>query len=414
MAETSRDCFKSLVSKMPPTVSNGTIINKLREPSGKKPGGQPGHKGTTLQMTDNPDEIIELSPNFCNKCGCPLENEEVHLEARRQEVDIPPIKAIVKEYRLNSKTCPKCGHHQESEFPAHISNNIQYGSNVESIIAYLWAYQYVPYQRLKELLSHIFNLELSEGTINNILRRMSIKAQPFYDKIKEILLQSYQAGSDESGVKVNGKKFWAWVWQTISATYITISDSRGVKAIEHVFPEGLKKAILNTDRWAAQLQTPAAGHQMCISHILRDLNYIEQVDIIDWAKRLKVILKQGIELKRQQLEYSRGNPLAMQLERDLDKLLQENIPKELYKDTCKLQKSLIKNRSSILTFLYYKDVPADNNGSERAIRNVKVKQKVSGQFKTGEDIFCILRSIIDTCKKRYVDIMFAMNSIAQL
>jgi len=113
----------------------------------------------------------------------------------------------------------------------------------------------------------------------------------------------------------------------MSSTYITASASRGTKAIESEFPNGLEKAILTTDRWAAQLKTESAGHQLCIAHLLRDLNFIEEVDKIDWSTRLKELLKKGLDLKKQQLEYSRSNPVVLQLEQDLDVLLQEEIPK---------------------------------------------------------------------------------------
>jgi len=384
----------------------------LREKSGKTTGGQFGHKGTTLQMSDNPDDIIELNPCYCNKCGCNLENEESHFEAKRQEIDIPPVRARVKEYRRNSKNCPKCGHKQESEFPSHIKTNIQYGSTIESLITYLSAYQYVPFRRMQEFFSILFNIKISEGTIDNVLRRMSEKALPVYEKIKSTISQSPQRGSDETSVKVNGKKHWIWVWQTDMSTYLTALKSRGMNAIDSVFPEGFEKGILNTDRWAAQLKTKAGGHQLCLAHLLRELNFIEESDNIDWAKRFKILLITAMELKKQQSEYAVGNPLAVQLEQELNILLQEKIPKDLYKKSNTLQKSLLKNRDKIFVFLYNKDVPPDNNASERAIRNAKVKQKVSGQFKSLQQAFCVLRSVIDTCKKRDVDVMFALESIA--
>jgi transposase len=384
----------------------------LRISSGKKSGGQPGHKGTTLQMSETPDEIIDLSPDYCNKCGCSLEHESPHFESKRQEFDIPLIRVTVKEYRLNSKKCPRCGHNQATEFPQRITNNVQYGVNVESLITYLSVYQYLPYRRLKECLKHSFKIDVSEGTINNIIKRMAFKAQPIYNKIKETISQSNQVGSDETSVKVDGVKHWIWVWQTELSTYITASKSRGMKAIENVFPFGLQKSILNTDRWAAQLKTKSAGHQLCISHLLRDLNYIEEVDKIDWSKRLKELLQKGIDLKKQQLEYSKDNPLVVELEQELEILLKEEIPQKAYKKSYTLQKSLLKHRDSILTFLYNKETPADNNASERAIRNAKVKQKVSGQFKTGQQDFCVLRSVIDTCKKRSIDIFNSLSSIA--
>jgi transposase len=199
-------------SKPPSTdISSPKRNQSLRESSGNKPGGQLGHKGTTLQMSSTPDEIIELNPTYCENCGCSLENEVSHLEAIRQEIDIPPIQAIVKEYRLNSKNCPNCRHHQEGKFPKHISNNIQYGANIESIAVYLSVYQYLPFRRMKELFNHILNLAISEGTIDNILSRMTEKALPVYKQIKESISLSNQVGSDETSTKVNGKKHWIWV-----------------------------------------------------------------------------------------------------------------------------------------------------------------------------------------------------------
>jgi len=148
-----------------------------------------------------------LDPNYCHKCGCNLENEESHFESKRQEFDIPPIQLIVKEHRRNSKKCPICGHHQEAEFPKGITNNAQYGPNINSIVSYLSVYQYLPFKRLRQCMKHFFKLDISEGTIDNILRRMSEKCEPIYNKIKSTILQSNQVGSDETSAKINGKKF---------------------------------------------------------------------------------------------------------------------------------------------------------------------------------------------------------------
>jgi transposase len=200
----------------------------LREKSKKKSGGQPGHEGRTLEFQDNPDEIIELKPNYCNKCGCYLENEESHLHSRRQLIDIPPpVKPIVKEYQQYYRHCPDCGHDQKSSYPAGVDNYIQYGSNIEAIISYLSFYQYLPFKRLQELLLNLFNLSLSQGTIDNILKRMSRKSSRINERIKQSVSRSDCIGSDETSVKVNGKKWWVWVWQSANDTYISCSDNRG-------------------------------------------------------------------------------------------------------------------------------------------------------------------------------------------
>ncbi len=403
-------------SSKPPSsdISKPKRNQSLRRKSEKKSGGQPGHKGTTLLMSNKPDIVEELNPNYCNDCGKDLEDIEPEFISKRQVIDIPPITTITTEYRKNAKKCPHCGNIQHASYPKQVSNHVQYGSNVEAAIAYLSIYQYVPYKRMKECLLHFFGLNISEGSIDNIIKRMAIKAFPLYNRIKETIPLSNQAGSDESSAKINGKNWWVWVWQTYLSTFISISQNRGSETIDRLFPAGFENTILNSDRWAAQLKTKAKGHQLCMAHLLRDLNYLLELEKNDWSEKVKQIFKEAIKHKSELPESKPDNTIAMQLERKLDLLLKANIPKKCNKKTLTFQKSLIKHRNSIFTFLYHSEVPADNNASERAIRNIKVKQKISGQFKSGQNCFSILRSVIDTCLKRNVDILFALNSIARL
>jgi len=129
---------------------------------------------------------------------------------------------------------------------------------------------------------------------------------------------------------------------------------------------------------------------------------------------MKELIMKAIELKRQCPEYARAHPFAMEIENTMDVLLTELLDKNKTPKTLTFQKAMLKNRGYVFTFLYYAEVPPDNNGSERAIRNIKVKQKVSGQFKTGQQAFCILRSVIDTCIKNKVDVFEALKRIAQM
>ena len=129
-------------SSKPPSSDMFTVKRNqsLRESSGKKSGGQPGHKGTTLKMSANPDEVIKLVPEYCNICGGSLCNEVEEFQSKRQVVDIPPVRPIITEYQKYRKCCPQCGHSQETDFPSGVTNNIQYGANVEAAIAYFSIY----------------------------------------------------------------------------------------------------------------------------------------------------------------------------------------------------------------------------------------------------------------------------------
>lgn len=204
-------------------------------------------------------------------------------------MEIPPVKPIFIEYQCYSKTCT-CGHKQIGDYPEGVTNHIQYGGSVEAIIAYQSIYQYTPFKRLSELFKHYFHLPISEGSIGNLLKRLSLKALPIYNAIHKNVEKGKQAGSDETGAKINGKKGWVWTWQNAFVTFISISLSRGQQTIQKLFSNGFINAILNSDRWKSQLNTTAKGHQLCTAHLLRDLNYLIESEKNSWSETMKQLL----------------------------------------------------------------------------------------------------------------------------
>jgi transposase len=390
----------------------------LREPSEVKSGGQEGHTGSTLEMRSNPDKFTDLKSSFCSQCGTSLIESVFTLKAKRQVIEIPPIIPIYEEFRQYACKCHKCEHEQVADFPVGVTAPIQYGSSVESLLSYLSVYQYVPFARLQNLFTHVFSLPLSQGTINNILERTRVKCDGVYKIIKNQIAESPVVGSDETGAKVNGKKWWIWVWQNMSNTFIVASDNRGYETIENVWKKGLPNAILVADRWAAQLKTNTNGYQICLAHLLRNIIFLDESEQHPFAAQFKKLIadifKIRKELVKQKTPYKRGSPEAGILEQRLNDLLLISIDKQKYHDTHIYQMSMLKHRESLLPCVYNLDIPPDNNGSERAIRNVKVKQKVSGQFKTGQDAFCVIRSVIDTLRKREVEILPTLAQIVRL
>ncbi len=235
---------------------------------------------------------------------------------------------------------------------------------------------------MKLFFRDVLGLDLSQGSIENILTRSAQKMDFVYQEIKNQIEQADSVGSDETGAKVDGEKWWIWVWQNVQNTFLNASESRGSKAVDEVFPEGLPNAILGSDRWPAQLKMVSQGNQLCLAHLLRDLIWIEQSEKSDWATQFIAALREGIGLNKKatirQEAYQIDAPEALGLENKLNQLLACTILKEESPEAYKFQRSMIKNRNSLLTFLYHLNVPPDNNGSERAIRNLKVKQKVFG------------------------------------
>lgn len=388
----------------------------LRIPSGKKAGAQPGHEGSTLECSATINEIIKHSPAACGHCGNDLTAYPEVLVSSRQLLDIPPVILKCIQHQVYKKQCA-CGHAMQGSFPAHVASPVQYGPNVETLVSYLHARQYVPYGRMQEFLKDVMGLTLSTGGIYNILQRMAKKATPMYDRIKAQIELSGCVGADETGVNINGKNHWAWTWQNDKLTYILCAASRGFKTIEDAFSNGLPNAVLVHDRWPCHFKMNAKGHQICCAHLLRDLNYINELyeTKCTWAKDFKVLLLDALQLKKElaNKDYHYHN---IKREALFDRLSQSlNYPiEEQFARSKTLQKKLLARQGCILYFLLQANVPPDNNGSERAIRNIKVKQKISGQFKSlqNANVFAILRSVIDTTIKSGNNVFNALHLIA--
>lgn len=403
-------------SSIPPSRDENRIprTSSLRQKSDRKVGGQPGHEGKTLKMSEAPDEIIEHRACFCTECGKDLNNQPFEIFGKRQVIDIPTIKQIVTEHRVYRCKCT-CGKVVESEFPVGIDSPVSYGRNIESLVGYLNVRQYLPFKRLQELLHDLMGANISEGGLHCLLNRLAAKGADAYELIRKSVVNSSVIGADETGMKVNGMKHWFWTWQNNHATYIAASTNRGSATINKHVSDISKEATIVHDCWKAHFQTQVDRHQTCTSHLEREVVYFEKRYKTPWPGSFRKMLMQAEKLKKKFTlnDYSSPNQDRDDLEKELDALLKTPLnPK--HKELVTFQKRIARYRDHIFTFLYHHDVPPDNNGSERAIRNVKVKQKISGQFKIFEaaENFAILRSIIDTAIKNGQNVFLALNTIA--
>ena len=404
-------------SVAPSKDENSAIKNQsLRGKSDKKVGGQKGHEGSTLKMIENPDVTIVHKPNFCKICGNNLESVQSEFVSKRQIVDIPPIKPEFTEHQIYKKVCT-CGFCNLSEFPAEVSNPISYGANIQATIAYLHTRQYVPFARMSEFFSDFCNLSISQGTICNLLNKFAQKATPAYELIAQKLETQKVVGSDETGIKINGMKGWFWTWQNTDLTYISYSNNRGFDSIQTNFKNGFKQSVLVHDCWASHFKTDCKTHQICTAHLIRELVFFEEKYESNWATNFKRMLYNALEIKKELMpdDYSKKLKSRDIIFEELRILLEQTVPKK-QKDLIAFHKRMTKYKDYIFNFLHFEQVPPDNNGSERAIRNVKVKQKISGHFKTenGAQVFAIIRSVTDTCIKNGQNILDAFKTIAIL
>lgn len=382
-----------------------------RKKTGKKIGGQKGHKGHHLKFSDKIDEEIHHYPDNCIKCGAVLSQSHAIWHASRQVIDIPaPPPPIVIQHNTYSIPC-KCGCWTESAFPADVNAHVQYGSRFRALSNYFSVRQYLPFARLKELFSDCFGLSVSTGTIANSLKRSAAKSESLYKKIKTEISKSEVVGSDETSLYVNGKRHILWVWQNKRLTYLKVTQSRHGAHIREEFPDGFPNSVLCSDRYAAQLNTPAKAHQSCFAHIDRKLIYLAELQASGWVKNIRELFYRAIDIKKKKGYFQRKSKRVRLIEAELNHLLLKQLEKGTNEEIVKFQQSLKRDRDTLLNFLYYKDVPPDNNGSEQAIRCAKVKMKISGGFKSLQNEFAITRSIIDTAIKKNIRIFDLLMNI---
>jgi len=382
----------------------------LREPSDKKPGGQPGHEGTTLKCL-SPDFIENHSPSFCNCCGKDLSAQPELFVGKRQVIDIPPIITIITEHQLFEKRCT-CGHLNRPSYPKGVTAPVCYGENIQALIAYLSIRQFIPYKRLAEILKDVFNLPISTGGIDYVLNKVIKKALGAYEFIRQNVLQNNVIGADETGVNINGKNNWAWTFQHPRATFIAINPNRGYNAIEKIMPEGFQNTVMVTDCWAPYFKTNAGSHQLCTAHLLRELTFLKEKYKNDtWAERMSDLIVKSLDLRKTDC-ITKSN--VDEIINTFSDLLNEPVNKDLDELTT-FRKRMVKYADHVFNFLLHKDVPPDNNGSERAIRNFKVKIKISGFFKSieGASGYAVIRSVIDTAIKNEQNPLQIIKLIAQ-
>ena len=365
----------------------------LRKPSGKPSGGQPGHKGSTLQSVSTPDRIIKHEPAYCKCCGRPLDGIEYRKIRKTQIIDIKFVVETTEE-QYYEKVC-QCGCVNNCDAP---NCRIKYGDNIRTLVSYLNVVQCIPFKRIAELISDLCGRRMSEGTIQNILKGNSAKSDNAYEEIRKRIECAPVVGADETGAAVGKQLHWNWIFQTDALTYVYQLKSRGQEAVDSKFPNGLPHSTLVTDRKQTYFKMNVKDHQVCLAHLLRNAEYLNELDAKqDWSRRFIHLLAHAIDLRRNKTITQRKIKV---LKTKMKNLLGESLS-HLDEEFERFKKGILKVKDYLFTFLSNPLVPYDNNASERGVRKIKVKQKVSGCFRTdeGADDFAKLHSIAETAMK---------------
>jgi len=398
----------------------------LRKKGRKKNGGQEGHKGHTLEPVENPDHIEVHKVSRCTHCGAPLEDVEVDDYQTSQVVDIPPVELEVTEHQVEIKTCPNCNTRNVASFPPGVTSPVQYGDRIKALMAYLNNYQFIPLERTCELLEDLFGHRPSEAAVLQANETLAENVRPANEAIKEQLINSDVVNFDETGFRVENRGQWLHVACNKFLTYYHAHLKRGREAMESAGILPRFKGTVVHDHWTPYLTYENVTHGLCNAHILRELTYVYEQYGQEWAEKMTIFLlnvKNEVDqarLCKDQLHFAQIATFEDQYREIIVEGFKLNPPpsrvpgkrgRVKQSEPKNLLDRLNKYIGCVLAFMYDFRVPFENNQAERDVRMMKLKQKVSGTFRTmeGAERFCAIRGYISTTRKNGCRVLDAIQ-----
>jgi len=403
-------------------------VKSLREHSGNKPGGQKGHKGETLRQVADPDQVIDHYPPACATCGVGLDPQTRVGHSARQVFDLPePQPLVVTEHRAHDCQCAACGTKTRGLFPDGVNAPVQYGIRIQSFVIYLLHYQLLPEARLAELMADLFGVKLAAATIATMSRTCAERLRGFAETVRDLVAGAPVKHMDETGFRIGGKTQWLHVASTALLTFYRVCARRG-SLLTNV------AGIVVHDHWKPYYTMQGVLHALCNAHHLRELKALVEIEKEDWARKMQRLLRRACHAAN--LARERGialKPLLIEcFERRYDAILAEGLlfheaQAPLAQATLKvggkrrgraprrtghnLLLRLATRKQDTLRFLHDPTVPFTNNQAERDGRMMKLRQKISGGFRSLEGAigFALIRSFVSTAKKQGWNIIEALT-----
>lgn len=380
-------------SHLPP--SSGTKANRPGKGAKKKP--RASRPGTSRRLTAAPDETVRCRATSCGHCGADVSDQRQQVRRRYDHVDIPPVVAHTTRIELLGGRCGCCGRRFRAEPPAGMPPGTPFGSNIHALLLYLHHSHHVSFERLSRIMGELFGLRISEGAISNAFHRMADPLEAAREAIRKTLQGARIVASDETTTRLDGITHWHWVFVSDRAVLHEIAPRRARAVAEQVMGPH-RPEVWISDRYAGQ-QDLAGTHQVCLAHVLRDVQYAIDCGDSVVAPKIRDLLRWTIRIGRRRGEL-RDTTLAQyhaKAERRLDALL--GTP-AAHPDGRALQTQIKAWRGKFFVFLTDRRVPATNNISEREIRPSVVFRKVTNGFRSewGAGVHAGYRSLTSTAR----------------
>ena len=396
--------------------------SSMRQASGKTSGGQEGHAGKTLRQVDNPDKVIDHYPKQCQGCSATLSEEMATKYQKRQVFDLPePQPLQVTEHRAHVCCC-SCGTKTTGHFPDDVTAAAQYGAVITATIVYLQIQHHIPEDRVVEIMHDLFKIDLAAGTVGAMVTRTAESfadaAAAIGDRVRTVAVKHM----DETGLRVSGKTLWLHVASTCLLTFYRVAGQRGAMMTD----------VLGTivhDCWGPYFKMANVIHALCNAHLLRELQALMDFEKEPWAFAMSRFLRQAchaVHLAQDRKKTLKPSFVQYMLQR-YDCIVSQGLafhaaqaPPDTRNPAAKKRRGRPKkrvghnlatrmsdHRQSVLRFITDPAVPFTNNQAEQDVRMMKVRQKVSGGFRsmTGAEAFATLRTVVSTARKQGLDIL---------